>query len=128
VDLFKRGETALEVGAGIGVEHAGGERHGPPLRYAASVTLLASRGKAEIYYEQGHTGGRWIQAEATMHAASALDVGLFHQSDDGTGPRAIVSIPGTRLKIWGGPMFKQAEDVRHVRTVWLAGLDVTVGK
>jgi len=125
VALHKKGTTVLDAGVGAGLAHAADDAsyaHAP--RYAAFVSLSGAMGEAGIYYENGRPRAPWVQADATVNVRSALAVGVFHQTGDGTGPRALVSIPRTHLKVWAGPMFEPGQGSR-VRTAWLAGCDLT---
>lgn len=125
VTLAKRGETTLEVGAGVGLERFHeGDAYGNHTRLAGYMTLEGPKGKLQYYHENGATRERWIQAEATWNASKALGLGYFYQTDDGGGPRLIVGVPKTPLKVWAGPMWKGSGSTPTL----LAGLDLEFGK
>lgn len=122
--LMQKGDVALEVGIGAGIENYTqpfDELSGRYARYASYVALEGPKGILQYYYETGSTKESWTQAEATWQVSDHFAIGAFHQTGDGTGPRVIVKLPKLPLKLWAGPMFGEGKK-------FMAGMNLSFEK
>lgn len=124
VDLFSVGDATFTLGVGAGIErfadlgsYQNFARYGAFLSLEKKDTWLVS-----FYYENGESKYEWMQADVRAQVASHLALGVLHQTDDGTGPRAILKLPKLPIELWGGPMWGKGD--RKV----ILGLDINFEK
>lgn len=107
-DLFNFSNDAVfKIGVGAGVERFpdedGANRFYP--RLAATVFVGKQSLFSDVYYENGSSKEGWLRVNTLWQAKSFFGVGLFHQTGDGIGPRAVFSVPRIPMRVWMSPMF-----------------------
>lgn len=115
-NLFSFGESGavFEVGVAAGAEILSSEGQvGRTInpRLASTVFVGSDALFSEIYYENGTSREGWLRVDILWQATKHLAIGLLHQTNDGTGPRGVLSIPQTPLRIWVSPMFGKDQKV-----------------
>lgn len=124
-DFIQFGEdSVIELGVATGIERFKNEAgdYQPYARYAGTLYIGNDRLFSETYYEYGPSGEGWLRAEAQWQAKKFIALGVLHQTGDGTGPRVILSIPKTPLRVWPAVMF--GEDGRKL----LVGGELVISK
>lgn len=107
-DLFSFGHDAVfEIGVGAGVERFpdedGANRLYPRL---AGTVFVGNRSLfSDVYYENGTSGESWLRVNALWQATGHVALGVVHQTGDGTGPKAVLSVPKTPVRVWISPVF-----------------------
>lgn len=107
-DLFSFGNDAIfEIGVGAGAERFPDEDGVSRLysRLAGNVFVGNEKLFSEWYFETGPSKESWFRVNTLWQAKKFVGVGLFHQTGDGVGPRAVFSLPRTSVRIWVAPMF-----------------------
>ncbi|OHA96101.1 MAG: hypothetical protein A3C70_02685 [Candidatus Zambryskibacteria bacterium RIFCSPHIGHO2_02_FULL_43_14] len=107
-DLFSFGNDAVfEIGVGAGAERFldedGANRLYP--RLAGTVFIRNQSLFSDVYYENGTSGEDWLRVNALWQATGHIALGVIHQTGDGIGPKASLSIPKVPVRVWVAPMF-----------------------
>lgn len=108
-DIFNFGTDAVfEVGGAVGAERFSDEKSGMYQlypRFSGTVFVGNKTLFSEIYYENGTSRDGWLRVDTLWQVAKHVAVGVIHQTDDGTGPRVVLSVPKTPIRLWVSPMF-----------------------
>lgn len=108
-DFFSFGNDAVfEIGIGAGAERLPDEeginRFHPLL--AGNIFIGNQSLFSDVYYENGTTAGEgWLRVYALWQASKYVALGVIHQTGDGTGPRVVLSVPRTPMRVWIAPVF-----------------------
>lgn len=90
----------VSLSASVGVQSAkSGEN---PTRYASSAWVGNKFGSLYAVYERGaEASNNWWKAKAFANVAKGVKVGVFFEKDVDVAPVLELSIPETRLVVWG---------------------------